>query len=107
MPVQNLLGNAKFFTKGATLVSGLPMDAIAKRNLAGVILNGRPPLRPRARADANPATVRSEISSRSNSANAAKIPKTNLPAALVVSIAAPCPVSTFRPTRARSGHALY
>jgi len=81
-----------------TLVCGLPMDAIARRSLAGVILNGRPPLRPRARAEAKPATVRSEISSRSNSANEAKIPRTSLPAALVVSIAAPCPLSTFKPT---------
>ena|ERR1035438_5125016 len=43
----------------------------------------------RARAEARPAIVRSEISSRSNSARAAKIPKTSLPAAVVVSIAAP------------------
>ena len=35
--------------------------------------------------------VRSEISSRSDSARAAKIPKTSLPAAVVVSIAAPPP----------------
>lgn len=52
-----------------TLVSGLPMEAIARRSLGGVILKGRPPERPLARADANPATVRSEISYRSNSAN--------------------------------------
>jgi hypothetical protein len=43
-------------------------------------LNGRPPLRPRARADASPAVVRSEMSSRSNSASAAKVPKTSFPA---------------------------
>lgn len=47
------------------LVSGCPMDAAARRTLAGVILNGRPPVRPRARAEANPATVRSEIRARS------------------------------------------
>ena len=41
---------------------------MAKRNLAGVILYWPPPIRPRARADAKPALVRSEISSRSNSA---------------------------------------
>ena len=40
------------------------------------------------------------MSSRSNSPSAAKIPKTSLPAAVVVSIAAPCPVSTFSPTPA-------
>src|SRR5699024_8557766 len=40
-------------------------------------------------ADASPALVRSEMSSRSNSASAAKIPNTNLPEAVVVSMAAP------------------
>jgi hypothetical protein len=65
------------------------MEAIAKRSLAAVILKGRPPLRPLARAEASPATMRSEINSRSNSAKAAKMPKTSLPAAVVVSIAAP------------------
>ena len=46
----------------------------------------------------SPARVRSRISSRSNSASAAKIPNTRRPAAVVVSICAPCPVSTRRPT---------
>jgi hypothetical protein len=41
---------------------------MASRTLATVILNGAPPLRPRARAQASPALVRSEIGSRSNSA---------------------------------------
>src|SRR4051794_34498328 len=41
------------------LVSGLPMAAIARRSLAAVILYGLPPFRPRARADAMPAFVRS------------------------------------------------
>jgi len=62
---------------------------MASRSFAAVILKGRPPLRPRARAEASPATVRSEISSRSNSARAAKMPKTSFPAAVVVSMAAP------------------
>jgi hypothetical protein len=44
------------------------MAAIARRTFAAVILKGAPPLRPRARADARPALVRSEIRSRSNSA---------------------------------------
>ena len=46
----------------------------------------------------SPARVRSRISSRSNSASAAKMPNTRRPAAVVVSICAPCPVSTRRPT---------
>jgi mercuric reductase len=83
--------------RSPTLVSGCPIAAIARRSLAAVILNGRPPFRPRARADAKPAMVRSAINSRSNSANAAKMPKTSLPAAVVVSMAAPWPVNTLRP----------
>src|SRR5262245_48257015 len=70
-----------------TLISGLPIAAIAKRNLAGVIFGLRPPLRPRARAEASPARVRSEMRSRSNSASETKMPKTSLPAGVVVSIA--------------------
>ena len=41
--------------------------------------------------------VRSEMWARSNSASAAKIPKTSCPEAVVVSMAAPSPVRTFRP----------
>jgi Helix-turn-helix domain of resolvase len=44
------------------------MAAMAKRTFAAVILKGAPPFRPRARAEASPALVRSEIRSRSNSA---------------------------------------
>ena len=44
-----------------TLVSDLPIKAIASRIFAGVIVNGRPPVRPRARAEARPAIVRSEV----------------------------------------------
>jgi hypothetical protein len=83
--------------RSPTLVSGLPMAAIAKRSFAGVMVYGRPPIRPRARAEARPARVRSAISSRSNSASAAKIPKTSFPAGVVVSTAAPWPVSTLKP----------
>ena len=53
---------------------------------------------PRTRAALSPATVRSRISSRSNSASAAKMPNTKRPAAVVVSICAPSPASTRRPT---------
>ena len=45
---------------------------------------GRPPFRPRARATANPARVRSWISRRSNWANGTKPWKTNSPDAVVV-----------------------
>jgi len=66
------------------------MLAMASRSFAAVIFGWRPPTGPRARADARPALVRSVMSTRSNSASAAKMPKTSLPAAVVVSIAAPC-----------------
>ena len=45
----------------------------ASRILGSVIPTGRPPVRPRARAAASPALVRSQIRSRSNSAKAAKM----------------------------------
>src|SRR4029453_19228946 len=62
--------------RSPTLVSGLPMAAMASRSLAGVTFGLRPPLRPRARAEASPARARSEMRSRSNSASEAKMPKT-------------------------------
>ncbi len=40
------------------------MAAMASRNFAKAILNGAPPLRPLARADAKPAFVRSEVHAR-------------------------------------------
>ena len=52
----------------AALVPGLPMEAMASLCFAVVILKGRPPFRPRVRAEASPARACSVISSRSNSA---------------------------------------
>src|SRR5690349_1774267 len=52
---------------------------------AGVIFDLRPPVRPRARAAAKPATVRSLISAASYSAISANMPNTSLPCAVVVS----------------------
>jgi hypothetical protein len=74
------------------------MVAIASRNLATVILYGLPPFLPRARAAAIPALVRSTINSRSNSARAAKIPNISLPLGEVVSMLAPWPLKTLKPT---------
>ena len=51
------------------------MALIAILSIARSILRGRPPWRPLASATASPARVRSAMSSRSNSANAAKIAK--------------------------------
>ena len=56
---------------------------------------GRPPCRPRARAAASPACVRSRIRSRSNSARAPKTWKISLPPLVVVSI---CSVRLLKPT---------
>jgi len=71
----------------AALPQGTVGSDMARRSFAAVILNFRPPIRPWARAAAKPAWVRSAISSRSNSARAAKMPNTSLPDAVVVSMA--------------------
>ncbi len=70
----------------ATEVSRWAMAAWASRTWAFDSAKVRPPLRPRARAAVSPARVRSRISSRSNSARAAKMPNTRRPPAVVVSI---------------------
>ena len=74
------------------------MACVARRSVAMSILRGRPPRRPLALAAARPARVRSAISPRSNSASAPKMLKTRRPFAVVVSISAPAPASTHRPT---------
>jgi hypothetical protein len=63
---------------------------------SGVILGLRPPVRPRARAAARPAIVLSWMRAASYSAISAKMPKTSLPYAVVVSMI-PL-VSDFTPT---------
>ncbi len=60
--------------------------ASAWRRSSGVSLLGRPPPRPRARAAASPAMVRSLMRTRSNWASAPKTWKTSMPLAVVVSI---------------------
>jgi hypothetical protein len=73
---------------GDLVIDRCPASASSRawRSLAGLIFRGRPPLRPRRRADASPAAVRSRIRSRSNSARAPKAWKTSFPLAVVVSI---------------------
>ena len=83
--------------RSAILVSDFSIATWAICSFIGVILNFLPPFLPRALAEANPALVLSEISSLSYSANEAKILKINLPLAVLVSISAPCPVSTLKP----------
>jgi hypothetical protein len=82
-------GRFEAFTHARNLVRG---QIVGNDDAAG-----RPPMRPRARAAAKPAWVRSAISSRSNSAQAAKMPKASRPLAVAVSICAPAPASTLRP----------
>jgi len=62
------------------------MAVMAILRVVTVILRGRPPFRPRARAAAKPARVRSAISSRSNSASDAKIPKHKRPFVVVINL---------------------
>ena len=82
-----------------TDVSRWAIAAWASRTWAFDSANFLPPLRSRARAAVSPARVRSRFSSRSNSASTgAKMPNTRRPAAVVVSICAPWPVNTRRPT---------
>jgi hypothetical protein len=73
----------------ATSVSGVPTVTMraACFVLATVSTDGRPPTRPRRRAEACPAMVRSLIKSRWNSARDPKMWKTNRPPGVVVSIA--------------------
>ena len=67
---------------------------------------GRPPLRPRARAASSPARVRSPMTWRSNSANAAKMWKTSRPPEVVVSTASVSERSPTPPASSRSTVAI-
>ena len=81
------------------MVSRSTVVRIAMRSLATSILRGLPPMLPLARAAVRPARVRSMINSWSDSASAAKMPKTRRPLAVAVSISSPAPASTRRPIR--------
>src|SRR6266571_192473 len=70
----------------ATVTSWALYRARASLVCSGESLAGRPPRRPRARAAARPTAARSAISSRSNSASAAKMWKIRRPVLVVVSI---------------------
>src|SRR5699024_1405109 len=64
----------------------LVVEFLAVASLSPVSDGGRPPTRPRARAAASPALVRSVMMSRSNSAREAKMWKTSRPPGEVVSM---------------------
>jgi hypothetical protein len=87
MAVKSLTTDAEFVAEVCDDRTFLAKSVLCKAQRRHFRLG--PPLRPRARAAASPAIVLSRISSRSNSASGAKMPNTNLPAAVVVSIAAP------------------
>jgi len=70
----------------ATVMSCCSYNRRAVRTWSADNRGGRPPVRPRARAAASPAWVRSRMRSRSNSANAANTWKTSRPPGEVVSI---------------------
>ncbi len=67
-------------------ISGSRSRAFISRTCFASSFGFRPPSRPRERAAANPARVRSRIKLRSNSASAAKRWNTSFPVALPVSI---------------------
>ena len=69
----------------ATVMSRRSFNSLAVRILSGVMTVGRPPRRPRARAAARPAAVRSWMRSRSNSAMAPMMWNSSLPPGVVVS----------------------
>ena len=88
MKVQRLQGDPELLAEVAELSFLRPHHSPARRTFAGVSLKSRPPRLPRAQAATSPATVRSEMRARSNSARVAKIPKipkTSLPDAIVAS----------------------
>ena len=98
MPIQCRACNPKLLTKRSDIGFRFAHSSLREAKLGSSHLGSTPSLAARARADARPAWVRSEISSRSNSASAAKMPKTSFPAGVVVLIEAPWPVRTFSPT---------
>lgn len=70
MPVQGFCRvMPSSWQKSPTLVSGCLIAAMASRSLVAVILNGRPPFRPRARAEARQRLVwRGQVQAASPSA---------------------------------------
>ena len=68
--------------------------------LASIISLGRPPVRPRARAAASPAFVRSLMMSRSNSASEEKMWKMSLPSLVLVPILSWGLLKSYNPTSA-------
>ena len=90
--------DSEFVAKGGNRGVALDHGGLSQTDLGFVRANFRPSLRPRALAAARPAMVRSRMRSRSNSARVAKMPKIMRPEEVVVSICAPFPVSTLRPT---------
>lgn len=66
--------------------AGLGSMSRAARMISGVATVGRPPTRPRARAASRPSRVPETISSRMNSARAAKTWKTSRPPGVVVQL---------------------
>ena len=98
--VEGLSGNPELLTEIPDVGSGCTHRRHGQAQLgSGHLELALPPCAPRA-SGGEPGFVRSEISSRSNSASAAKMPKTSLPEGVVVSMAAPCPVSTLEPDAA-------
>lgn len=83
--VERLPRNAQLGAQLPDFGAGLSHRSLSETEFGRRHLERRPPFLPRARAVANPACVRSIISPRSNSANAAKMPNIRRSLAVVVS----------------------
>lgn len=70
----------------ATVAEGSLSNRSTAAAFSGVSAGGLPPVRPRSRAAASPARVRSFVNAASNSATAAKMWKINRPLTVVVSM---------------------
>jgi hypothetical protein len=81
--------------------AGLGSRSRAAAMISGVATTGRPPVRPRSRAAARPSRVPATMSSRMNSASAAKTWNTSRPPGVVVSRAS-CSEVNPTPRRRRS-----
>lgn len=97
LTIKHLRGYAQFLAELGHLRLGFAHGRLSQLTFAGVILYETPPFRPRARAEASPAFVLSDVSSLSNSAKAAKMLKMSFPDGAAASMEVPCPVRTLRP----------
>ena len=83
--VEGARGDAEQFGNRGDGAAGVGQQVAGGADVSSVATVGRPPTRPRARAAAKPSLVPMMMSSRMNSASAAKTWKTSRPPGVVVS----------------------